>query len=255
MLRLPVAGFDVRLQLPTGAEDLLLLETAPDFAVAIALLERVVRRVDGEPLDGAALVITDVDVLLLWLRQRVLGDRLSAELRCETCGARVDLAFSIDAYVAHHRPTQAPSLGVGTIAGWYRIDGDGDVEFRLPCAADQLAIALEPEPEQALVRLCVRPAALPSSAQQRVEAAMEAIAPSLSSELAGICPECDAAVTAVFDPLQYTLHELRDQAAFVYEEVAAIAHHLHWSEAEILALPTVRRARYAELASAGRGSA
>ena len=42
---------------------------------------------------------------------------------------------------------------------------------------------------------------------------------------------------ATFDPLLYTLRELRDRAAFVYEDVCAIAHHFHWSEAEILALP------------------
>jgi len=48
--------------------------------------------------------------------------------------------------------------------------------------------------------------------------------------------------------LQYTLRELRDQAAFVYEEVCSIARYTHWSEVEILGLPTARRARYAELA-------
>jgi hypothetical protein len=78
---------------------------------------------------------------------------------------------------------------------------------------------------------------------------MEAMAPSLCAELHGVCPECGAAVETTFDPLQYTLRELRDQAAFVYEEVCSIAHHYHWSEAEILALPAVRRARYAELAA------
>ena len=87
-----------------------------------------------------------------------------------------------------------------------------------------------------------------------VEAAMEALAPSLLSELEGRCPECGASVACDFDPLQYTLRELRDQAAFVYQDVLAIAGHTHWSEAEILALPAVRRARYAELAQA-RGPA
>jgi hypothetical protein len=84
---------------------------------------------------------------------------------------------------------------------------------------------------------------------------MEAMAPSLFSELEGTCPVCGAVVTCNFDPLQYTLRELRDQAAFVYEDVCTIAHHTHWSEAEILALPTARRARYAELAQHARGMA
>ena len=77
---------------------------------------------------------------------------------------------------------------------------------------------------------------------------MEGMAPSLASELQGACPECGAGVVAWFDPLQYTLRELGEQAAFVYEDVCAIARLTHWSEAEILTLPASRRARYAELA-------
>ena len=84
---------------------------------------------------------------------------------------------------------------------------------------------------------------------------MEAMAPCLFSELRGTCPECDGAVTCNFDPLRYALRELRDQAMFVHEDVYAIAERTHWSEAEILALPTVRRARYAELAQQERATA
>jgi len=237
-------------QLPTGAEDILLLEAgAPDFGVALALLSRVVCRIDGEPIDWATLAITDVDILLLRLRQRVLGDAVSAEVVCPApgCGARVDIAFSISGYVDHHRPRTPARLLAAGEQGWFRLEG-GDVEFRVPRAADQVAIALEPRPEDALLLRCIRPTAISPAARRRVEAAMEAMAPSLLSELQGTCPECGAAVTCRFDPLQYTLRELRDQGAFVYEDVCTIARHTHWSEAEILALPTVRRARYAELA-------
>ena len=89
VVRLPVAGLDVGVRLPTGAEDLLLLEAgATDFAVALALLARVVHRVDGLPIDWSALSITDVDVLLLRLRQRVLGDVVKAEVRCPAAAGR-----------------------------------------------------------------------------------------------------------------------------------------------------------------------
>ena len=77
---------------------------------------------------------------------------------------------------------------------------------------------------------------------------MEAMAPSLCSELEGVCPECGAVVAASFDPLQYALLRAARPRGFVYEDVCAIAHHCHWSEAEILALPAARRSRYAELA-------
>jgi hypothetical protein len=217
--------------------------------VALALLSRLVHRVDGEPIEWASVAVTDVDVLLLRLRQRVLGDVIRAEVLCPapSCRTRVDISFSIGDYVDHHRPRTPARLVSADEEGWFRFAGS-DVEFRIPRAADQLAIAFDPRPEHALRLRCIRPTTISASARRRVEAAMETMAPSLFSELRGTCPECGAAVTCMFDPMQYTLHELRNQGAFVYEEVCAIARYTHWSEAEILALPTTRRARYVELA-------
>jgi hypothetical protein len=257
IVRLPVAAIDVVVQLPTGTEDLLLLEAGPpDFGVALAFLSRLVHRADGEPIEWASVTVTDVDVLLLRLRQRVLGDVVRAEVRCAApgCQARVDVTFSISDYVDHHRPRMPARLLPADEQGWFRFEG-GAVEFRVPRAADQLAIAVEPQPERALRLRCIRPATIPASARRRVEAAMEAMAPSLFSELQGTCPECGATVTCDFDPLQYTLYELRDQGAFVYEDVCTIARCTHWSEAEILSLPTARRARYAELTQQERTTA
>ena len=256
-VRLPVAGVDVLVQAPSGAEDVLLLEAgAPDFAVALALLSRVVRRVDGEPIDWSTVSITDVDVLLLRLRQRVIGDSITAELSCPapSCSARVDIGFSIGGYLDHHRPRTPPRLVPAEEHGWFRLD-DTDTEFRVPRASDQIAIALDPHPERALLLRCIRAAAVAAPARRRIEAAMEAMAPCLYSELEGSCSECGAKVTCRFDPLQYTLRELRDQAAFVYEDVCAIARCTHWAEVDILALPALRRARYAELAQQESGAA
>lgn len=249
IVRLPVTETRVVLRSPAGAEDLLLLEAGrPDLRVALALLARLVRDLDGAPIDGAALPLTDVDALLLALRRQVVGDRVRADTTCAApaCRARVDLSFSIGDYLAHHAPAAVELTPAGE-PGWYAL-GDG-VEVRAPCAADQLAIAWAPDPVDALLARCVRPAARAGEVRAEVEAALEAIAPSLCGELEATCPECGAPVEVVFDPLQYTLRELRDRAAWLYEDVAWIAHHYHWSEAEILALPAARRARYAELAA------
>lgn len=249
MLTLPVAGHSVELQLPTGADDIALLEAgSPTVAVAVALLASVVRHSDGTSLDWLALAMTDVDASLLWLRRRVIGDRVNPEVVCAApeCGERADIVFSIGQYLDHHRP-RAPAGVTGVDAPWFRLDGT-EVEFRVPTVSDQVTVAGVERPEQALVRRCIRPPDPGSAARRRAEAAMEAMAPSLASELAGICPACGAAVTAFFDPLQYVLRELRGRAAAVYEEVWAIARHTRWPEADILALPAVRRARYAELA-------
>jgi hypothetical protein len=247
-VRLPVAGIDVVLRAPAGADDLLLLEGGPPgMSLALDLLSRLAARADGAPLDVAALPIGDVDVLLLRLRQRLLGDAISAEDLCRAanCRARVDVSFSIGAYLTHHLPGAVADVAPAAGEGWYRL---GDVEFRLPRAADELAIALAREPEEELLRRCVRAPILGEAARARVEQAMETMSPSLYSELEGACPECGAAVETTFDPRQYTLRELRDRAALVYEDICAIAHYFHWSEAEILALPAARRSRYAQLA-------
>jgi hypothetical protein len=248
---LSAAGFDAEFELPTGADDIVLLEAGTlDLGVAVTFLARVVSRPDA-PLNWMSLSMTDIDVLLLRLRQRLLGDAVRAEIVCaaKRCRAWADIVFSIDDYLDHHRPKR-PSRVVALTDGWFRLVGE-DVEFRVPSVGDQLAVMTEQRPEQALLHRCVRQASITSRLRRRVETAMEAMAPSLASELQGTCPECGSAVTAWFDPLHYTLRELRDQAAFVYEEVCAIARLTHWSEAEILSLPAVRRARYAELAQPG----
>ena len=241
------------MQLPTGADDIALLEAgSPSVGAAVALLSGIVRRSDGEPLDWSALAMTDIDLLLLRLRQLEIGDRVSAEVVCGApeCGERADIAFSITDYLGHYRP-RPPARVAAVDEVWFRLDG-ADVEFRVPSVSDQLAIAEEERPEQALVRRCIRPPAVRSAARRRVETAMEAMAPSLASELQGVCPECGAVVSAFFDPLQYVLRELRDLASGVYDEVLAIAQVTHWSEADILALPAARRARYGELAQPAR---
>jgi hypothetical protein len=252
LFRLPVAGVDVHVGLPTGADDVVLLEAGDlDLGVAVMLLDRVVRRVDELPVEWSALTMTDVDVLLLCLRRRVFGDRLVAEVVCAapTCAARVDINFSITDYLDQNRPRRGRKVAAIDDA-WFRLDDVG-AEFRLPLVGDQLAASSAPHPEKELLRRCVRPPDLTRGERRRVETAMEAMSPSVASDLQGTCPECGAPITTFFDPLTYTLRELREQASYVYEDVCAIAELTHWSEAEILSLPGSRRARYAELAGTG----
>lgn len=75
---------------------------------------------------------------------------------------------------------------------------------------------------------------------------MEALAPLGVRDLQGECLECGITVTAHFDIRRFCLHELRDQAVFLYDDVDLLARTYHWSEDAILALNADRRARYAE---------
>lgn len=253
MFRLPVSGLEVVLQQPTGAEDLLLLEALPGSTdLALALIARVAQPSGGAVLNWDALTITDLETMLLLLRRMVFGDLVRADFICPTdgCRAHIDVAFRIGDYLAHHKPHPPRGLEPADEAGWFRFREE-PVKFRLPNAADQMAIAHEPQPDRELIRRCIQPAKIPARLRQRVEGAMESLAPNLSHALQGKCPECQTAVGVYFDVQQFILQELRDQAAFVYGDIHLLALHYHWSEERILTLPRNRRVYYAEMLRQG----
>lgn len=247
MVTLPVSGLRVEVRSPRGADDVFLLEAPSlDAGLALALLARLARVTDGEDARWGALTLTDLDTLLLELRREIFGDWIRTDTLCpaEGCGARIDVFFRISDYLEHHRPR--PARNAEPEEDWYRLR-DTPVSFRLPRGDDLAAVVGSPTPERALVLRCVRPAEIKRPLLRRVERAMEALAPNLADDVWGICLECGAAVDLYFDPQQYTLRELRDQAAFIYEDVHLLAYHYHWSQDEILALPRHRRMQYADM--------
>lgn len=266
---LPVSGTAVTLGHPTGLEDLLLVECGGDDAAgALALAQRLAQAANGAEIAWTELAATDLDVILLRLRQTLLGDRIVSDVHCrgDGCGSRVDISFSIEAYIAHHRPKPPPvrSRGWRVLVrmdepGWFDFSPEGpdpertevSARFRVPTVVDQIYAAAQPDPETALARVCIRPEHIAAPMRRRVEAAMQAMAPSLVGELQGQCPDCGALVAARFDPRRYCLQELRDRARFIYGDVDVLARRYHWAEQSILAMPNARRANYVELALAG----
>ncbi len=249
MYRLPVSGTKVFLRELTGAEDVLLAEAPEsDTALALALISRLAQPVEESEVQWDALTLTDLDALLLMIRRRVLGETISGDFSCpaETCGARVDVAFKITDYLAYQNPRKPRGVEETDEAGWFHLRGS-PVSFRLPNSADQIEIGNRAEPVRDLIRRCVRPPESSGRLLQRVENAMEALAPSLTTNLHGVCSECGSAFEFRFDPQQFILRELRDQAAFVYEDVHLLAQHYQWSEVEIMSLPRTRRIRYVEM--------
>jgi hypothetical protein len=261
--RLPVSGIQIALRHPTGTDDVLIAEAdIEDPALVLAIARRLGR---AEPdIDWAALTPSDLDALILRLRQSLYGNRIVAETTCRApaCGSPIDMSFAIEAYLMHHRPRGAPLPGRGWAVeacsdepGWFRLSAAGQspaVRFRLPSAADQLSVWGRADAEQALVRLCIRPPKLRTRPRARVETAMAAMAPRLDSELQGTCPDCGTTVTARFAARRYCLQEMRDRARFVYDDIDALAQRYHWSERAILRIPNARRVGYAELARQAR---
>jgi hypothetical protein len=255
-LVLPVSGLAVALLQPTGAEDLLLTEHgvgSPELA--LVLIERL--GMADTPLAWANLPVADVDTMIVRLRRALLGDRVLADIPCAAaeCGQRIDLSFSLDGYLAHHRPRPAPRGGgwrvvAAKAAPWHVLVGPAGeaARFRLPTLADQLAVSGAADPPLALLSACVRPAKLPVRVLARVEAAMALLAPPLAGELEGRCPECGTPISAWFGARRYCLQELADRARFVFDDVDVLADRYHWSERAILTLPHSRRTEYADRA-------
>jgi hypothetical protein len=248
-VRLPTSGIDVILREPVGAEDILLLEApAYDTAFALELVARLALPTNGPEVEWSSLCVTDLDALLLLLRQMLFGNLIRTDIVCPAvdCGARIDVAFRIGEYLAHHRPHAARGVEAADEPGWFRLRNT-PVSFRLPTAADQVLVTQALQPERELIQRCIQPADVPARLLKRVETAMETLAPSLSQDLQGQCPKCEMSVDMYFDVQQFVLSELRDQAALIYEDVHLLALHYHWPQAEILALPRRRRAHYAEM--------
>ena len=252
---LPVSGMTVTLRHPTGLDDLLLIESgADDNTAALMLAQQLVRREDGGVIAWADQTATDLDALLLRLRQVFVGDRIAGDLHCraEGCGSRVTIAFSIEAWLAHHRPKspEPRDRGWRVLActdepGWFRFQSDapeGLLRFRPPTIADQIHATRQRDPEAALARRCIRDA----GSRRRVEAALQAIAPAMAGQLQGQCPDCGAMVAAHFDPRRFCLRELRDRARFIYEDIDVLARRYHWAEHCILTMPNARRTNYVE---------
>src|SRR5438876_10757561 len=106
-IRLPISGIEVILQPPTGAEDILLLKApAYDTAFALELIARLAFPANGLAVEWSTLCVTDLEALLLLLRQMIFGDLIRTDIVCpvQDCSKRIDIAFHIKEYLAHHRP-------------------------------------------------------------------------------------------------------------------------------------------------------
>jgi hypothetical protein len=233
-------------------------------ARATALLGRclVCDRGQGEEI-ARCLTVGDREALLLHLRRLTFGETIDCKLQCPvaSCRAFMDLTMNVsDLLVAPYGEVQQ--------AYHTAIEVDGvaySISFRLPIAADldRAAGIAQHEPRRAaleLLRNCLLRIgaeqreidfdALPDSAYPAIVAAIAERDPQAEIQLELTCPTCNASFAVVFDTASFLLQELDVRTTRVLREVHTLALHYHWSEADILAMPAVRRAHYIELISA-----
>jgi hypothetical protein len=248
MFRLPVSGLRVTIRQPVGEDDLLLQETrVSDTSLALMLVSRLVEAADRVEVKWSELTITDLEALLLLIRKVVIGDLIETDVACtqDECHARITVSFRISEYLSYHQSRHPRNLAADG-EGWFHLE-EQPVRFRLPIANDLLELIGEWRPEHELVRRCIQPETISGRLRRRVVGAMAAMAPNLSGEVEGECPECHRRISAYFDVQKYVLEELRRQAGRVYEDVHLLALNYQWSEESILLLPRNRRVLYVEL--------
>lgn len=246
---LPVSGLMLAIREPTGDDELYVVETAlaPPPAL-VGLAQRVASTAGGRPPDWAGLPATDLDAAALTIRQAWLGDAIRTDIRCPEpgCRERIDVSFGIESYVEHHRPRRPRGVAPAPDTGWFTLAG-ADVRFRVPAVADMLAAALDGQPADTLSSRCIEGPELSRALARRVDRALSALAPSLKDLIGGSCPRCGQEVAMRFNPVGYTLAELRNAFAGIHLETHALASAYGWPEEMILALPRGRRRRYASI--------
>jgi hypothetical protein len=246
---LPVSGVVLAVREPTGEDELFVVETTLDpLPALLELARRVAAPVAGGPLDWTSLPRTDLDAAALVIRQCWIGEVIRTDAMCPGpgCRERIDVSFSIGDYLQHHRPRRPRGVTGTPEDGWFTLTG-AIVRFRIPTIADLLAATSDDKPTETLTGRCVEAAEMSRTLARRLDRALSALAPNLDDLLGGSCPACGHEVTMRFDPLAYTLTELRNAFSGIHLETHALASAYGWPEEVILALPRGRRRRYASI--------
>jgi hypothetical protein len=232
---------------PVGEDELFLLETPLAPAAALVALAERVATIAGRRPDWDQVPAAQLGAVTLSIRRAWIGDCVVSEGRCPEpgCADRVDVSFSSLTYLAHHRARRPRNVSTSD-DGWYRLAGS-PVRFRIPSVADLLAGDDSADPAATLASRCLAPPELPARTARAVDRALAALAPSLEGLVGGQCPACGAQVALRFDPLTYTMLELRDAFAGIYRETHALASAYGWPEETILRQPRSRRQRYAAM--------
>lgn len=232
---------------PAGDDELFVLETQLAPVAALVTLAQRVATVGGRALDWEQVSAAGLGAIALDIRRAWVGDDVLSDARCAApgCGERVDVSFSTATYVDHHRG-RVPRHVTADGDGWYRLAGS-PVRFRIPSVADLLTASQNADPAAELAARCLQPAKLAARTARAVHRALTAMAPSLEGPVGGCCPVCGAQVALRFDPVTYTLLELRHTFAAIYRETHAVATAYCWTEETILRLTRSRRQRYAAM--------
>jgi hypothetical protein len=215
----------------TGAAELAIASTGA--ADAIALINACLLPHADSPIkagNAAMLTISDRDRLMAALYRRSFGGQISGSSACSGCEERFDFDFELDQLLGAVTPDDTPRADG---KGWFT---QGNMRFRLPTGADELAAQGLPAPDAAnIIALRCAPDA-PPDARTKIESEVARIAPLVDLTLQAPCPNCGTNNSMTFAAERYFLTALLGERRRLRREIHLLGATYHWPLREITAL-------------------
>jgi hypothetical protein len=202
----------------------------------------------------AHLSIGKRDALLLELRERLFGSRLTGLADCAVCHQVLEIPLDLSSLRLPGEEASTDSLVLET---------DGyEIEFHLPNSLDLIAIADSISVISGRLRLLERLVSssryqgnsisvreLPEEIVRLVEEKMSAAEPQADIQLNLTCTVCGQRNETLFDIASFLWKEVDILAIRLLRETHELAHAYGWSEAEIVKMSSWRRRCYMEMLS------
>lgn len=198
---------------------------------------------EASPQQRAALPIGTRDRLLIALRIHTFGPTMEFVARCQHCGEDLEATVDIAAVLADHRalpPTEVELEFAGR-----------SISIRNPSSLDvQEAFTAGAGADTALLESVVAGAegAPPPELRALAARALADADPLADVRFELHCASCGGVTSTIFDIVNYFWAEIERGARSIARDVHDLASVYGWSEADILAMPAARRARYLALA-------
>jgi len=237
----------------TGRDEIALDPAAPGSGTGLAaglLVDASGTRVG--PATLGQLSMADHDRILAAVYAACFGDRIESAATCVVCGEAFALALSLKELLARQSSSLPENVTGPDADGWYRLDGGP--RFRLPTVADVREASSRP-PDDAMSMLqarCFQES--PGDMEDRLQEAMERLAPVLDFDIDTRCPTCAAPQQVRFSIESFLLRALARERRFLNREVHRLADAYGWGLGEILSLSREDRRELVRLVNAERAT-
>lgn len=186
---------------------------------------------------------------MLQLHAALFDRAIEARVACPVCKTHNEFAIPRGEMLA--APMADPNAIVEiTVRG-------APARFRQPRLADIAAAANDNDPRAVLIGLCSLDGltGLSDDEAEALAARYEALDPLANIIIDTPCVQCGTAIAATVELADFVAHDIARLVDALLRDVDTIAGAYGWSEANILALPPRRRARYVGMIAARRPSA